>query len=92
MRRATATQWGPWLPIRSARPSMGAFTHLVASSVVPWAVLVGSGWVGKAEAAAVATAAYTMTTVKTDERTLSGTDRSGSFASAATLLTFSRPV
>src|SRR6185312_6043930 len=52
----------------------------------------GGGADGNAEDAAVATAAYTMTTVNTDERTLSGTERSGSFASAATLLTFSRPV
>ena len=47
---------------------------------MPPAVLLGSAWVGKADAAAVATAAYTMTTVNTDERTLSGTECSGSFA------------
>ena len=56
-RSPTASQCGRCVPIRSARPSMGAFTHLVASALVPPAVLLGSAWVGNADAAAVATAA-----------------------------------
>ena len=66
-------------------------THRVARSVVPPCALF-AGWVGNAETAAVATALYTMTTVKTDVRTLSGRLFSGFFATPARLPTFSRPV
>ena len=54
--------------------------------------LLPSGWAGNADTAAVATALYTMTTVNTDVAHAVGHGRSGSFASAARLPTFSRPV